>query len=114
MIIRLSAGDRWFVYVIEDNTGAAFYVGMTENPHVRAGQHITRRGPVQDRIREIEAEGGTVRMRVLVDCATKREAQLREMAEMRRRPGLLNMAGYRGAYPRSRANQALLDEGAEK
>ncbi len=107
-MIRLTPVSGWTVYALEDGKGVPFYIGMTRNLAVRVGQHLTAEGAVLNRIRELEVAGHVVRARVVAECHSEAEARWRELAEMRRHPGLVNRVGYGRTTVRSAAVEQLL------
>lgn len=104
--LPLTSCGRWFVYHLVDGAGVPFYVGLTKRPIVRGGQHAGSVGIIRQRLKDIEASGGTGAMVVIADYATRDEAEAREIYEIGQYPGLLNSMGY-GKAARARRQELL-------
>lgn len=100
-VVRLTNTGKWHVYALYDNFYRdPFYIGMAKNVVLRGAQHMSARGPVRDRIKEVVEKGGYVNLMVIGTYDTAQEAAQRERIAIRANPDLVNRQLYAKAKPR--------------
>ncbi|HXE05211.1 MAG TPA: hypothetical protein VN579_04430 [Bryobacteraceae bacterium] len=87
-----SARYRWTVYGLADARAPAdfFYIGKSFKPHLRFQAHKCARTPAGERLREIQARGGTVVMVPLLETDNGMRAANFETQEIVKRPKTVN------------------------